>query len=216
MVINFYKISEQLNYNVNNLEYTKNKTILSSPILTKIDFKITSIDQLYSDLIYDFLDKRVSTQYEDYGEYFEVNENTIQIKYYHQDYAEKCVIFNLFSVDFYLTSNTYLDCNREIFNKEFFLKFEECPYEIHIIEIATIKQQLSESDSEDEDDENQPRPLEFKQSITVDECVICLINKPNVLYPNCQHIPTCKTCEETHPVHKCPLCRKKATIKHII
>ena len=214
MAINFYKINEQLNYNVNNLEYTKNKTIFSSPILMKTDYKITSILKLYFDIIYNFLDKRVATQYENYGEDFKVNENIIQIKIHNQEYVENCVIFNLFSVDFYLTSSTCLDCNKEIFNEEFFNKFEDCPYEIIITEIATIKQELSYSDSEDE--EREPPPLEFKQSITVDECVICLINKPNVLYPNCQHIPTCKTCEETHPVHKCPSCRKKATIKHII
>ena len=161
MVINFYKISEQLNYNIHNHEYTKNKTIFSSPILMKTDYKITSILKLYSDIIYNFLDKLVSTQYEDYGDSFEVNENKVQIKIYNQDYLENCVKFNLFSVDFYLTSNTYLDYNKDFFNEEFFKKFEEYPYEIHIIEIATIKQDLSDSDSDD--DEREPPPLEFKQ-----------------------------------------------------
>ena len=208
-------MSEQLNFNVHNLEYTKNKTIFSSPILMKTDFKITSIDQLYSDLIYDFLEKQASNQYDDYGDSFEVSENTIQIKYYHQDYTARCVIFSLFSVDFYLTSNTYIECNRDFFNEEFFKKFEECPYEIHIIEIATIKHQSSDSSSEDEDDEQEPKPIKFKQSITADECVICYENKPNVLYPNCLHISTCKSCEENRSVPRCPLCRKRSTTKHI-
>ena len=188
MVINFYKIEEQLDYNIHNLEYRKNKTVFSTSTLAKKDFKITSIEQLYYDLIYDFLDKRVASQYENYGENFRVNENTIQIKFYHEDYMEKHVTFRLFSIDFYLTSNTYLDYTEDFFNEEFFKKNEDCPYEIRIVETATIRQDSSESDSEDEEEE--PQPIEFRQTIKSNECVIRLENKPNVLYSNCLHIPT--------------------------
>ena len=168
-----------MDYNIHNLEYIKNKTIFSSRVLTKTDYKIISIDRLYSDLIHDFLDKRVSAQYEDYDEYFEVNENTIRVKFYHQDYIEKQVTFNLFSVDFHLTSRSELDCNRDFFDEEFFKKFEDSPYKIYIIEISSIKQQLSDSDSED-DEEQEPKPIKFKKSIVQDECVN--VTKTNQTY----------------------------------
>ena len=216
MIINFYKTSEQLNFNVHNLEYTKNKTIFSSPILSKTDLKKTSIDQLYSDIICDFLKKPASDQYDDYGDSFEVNENTIKIKYYNQNYAEKCVVFNLFSVDFYLTSNTYIECNRDFFNEEFFKKFEECPYEIHIIEIATIKHQSSDSSSEDEDDEQERKPINSSQIFKSNECVICLTNQPNILFCNCGHICICGECGKRIKNKECPVCKTENTILRLI
>ena len=180
----------------------------------KKDYKITSIDRLYLD-IYNFLDRRVASQYENYGDLFEVNENLIKIKIYHPDYIENCVEFNLFRVNCYLVSHTQLDYNKDFFNEEFFKRFEDCPFELHNIEIATIKQEIHIDESDFEDEEEQ-EPIELKQTIISDECVICFENKPNVLYPKCLHISTCKRCEELKPIFKCPLCREETTIKYII
>ena len=102
----------------------------------------------------------------------------------------------------YLTSRDQLD-----YNKEFFKRWEDCLYEIRIIELATINQ---------EEDEEEVEPIELKQTIIYDECVICYENKPNVLYPDCFHISTCKRCEELHPINKCPICREIVMIKYII
>ena len=112
----------------------------------------------------------------------------------------------------YLTSRDQLDCDKDFFNKEFFKRWEDCPYEIRIIELATINQE----EEVEEEDEEEVEPIELKQTIIYDECVICYENKPNVLYPDCFHISTCKRCEELHPINKCPMCREKVMIKYII
>ena len=49
----------------------------------------------------------------------------------------------------------------------------------------------------------------LKQSVTVDECVICYKNRPNVLYTKCLHYAFCDSCDEIGEFSKCPLCRKK-------
>ena len=211
MVLNFLKIEEDLHYNIHDLEFRMTKTVFSTTTLKKEKYKITCIERLYLD-IWDFLDRRVAAQYENHGNLFETNENIIQVKFYHPDYAENHVEFTLFSVMCYLTSRDQLDYDKDFFNKEFFKRWEARPYEIRIIELATINQE----EEVEEEDEEEVEPIELKQTIIYDECVICYENKPNVLYPDCFHISTCKRCEELHPINKCPICREKVMIKYII
>ena len=49
-----------------------------------------------------------------------------------------------------------------------------------------------------------PKPLE--KTFKLDQCVICLDRKPNVLLIECNHICTCKDCEKTRPTSQCPYC----------
>ena len=210
MVLNFLKIEEDLHYNIHDIEFRIMKTVFSTTTLKKEKYKITCIERLYLD-IWDFLDRRVAAQYENHGNLFETNENIIQVKFYHPDYVENYVEFTLFRVNCYLTSRDQLDYDKDFFNKEFFKRWEDCPYKIRIIELATINQEEVEGE-----DEEEVEPIELKQTIIYDECVICYENKPNVLYPDCFHISTCKRCEELHPINKCPICREKVMIKYII
>ena len=213
MVLNFLKTEEDLNYNIHDIEFQKTKTVFSTTTLKKEEYKITCIERLYLD-IWDFLDRRVVAQYENHGNLFRINENIIKVKFYHSDYAANYVEFTLFNVECYLVPHSQLDYDKNFFNKEFFKKWEDCPYEIHIIEIATIKQEDDEED--EEEDEEEKEPIELKQTIMCDECVICLENKANILYPKCLHISTCKRCEELNPIFKCPICREEVVIKYII
>ena len=204
MVLKFLKIEEDLHYNIHNIEFQKTKTVFSTTTLKKEEYRITSIEDLHENICV-FLDRRVAAQYENHGYLFETNENIIQVKFYHPDYAANYVEFTLFRVEYYLISCDQLDYDKDFFNKEFFEKWEDCPYEIRIIEIATIKQE-----EEDEDEEEEiPIIKTFKE----DKCIICLENKPNILYEHCRHIPTCSKCEEIEKLNKCPICRRIATLK---
>ena len=49
-----------------------------------------------------------------------------------------------------------------------------------------------------------------------DVCVICLGNKPNVLYTPCRHIATCLNCENIKTIYKCPMCREDCLKKKIL
>ena len=50
----------------------------------------------------------------------------------------------------------------------------------------------------------------------MDECVICLENKTNVLFCNCGHICVCKKCIEIKRLTKCPVCKTENTTLRII
>ena len=49
----------------------------------------------------------------------------------------------------------------------------------------------------------------IKKSIKSTECVICLQNRPNVLYIKCRHIVACDSCDLSGKLLECPICRTK-------
>ena len=50
----------------------------------------------------------------------------------------------------------------------------------------------------------------------IEECVICLENKNNVLFCNCGHICVCDKCIEFEKLTKCPVCKTENTILRVI
>ena len=53
-----------------------------------------------------------------------------------------------------------------------------------------------------------------------DTCVVCIENKPNILFCNCGHLVVCEKCYhnlENTNYHKCPKCRKlNITVRRIL
>ena len=49
----------------------------------------------------------------------------------------------------------------------------------------------------------------FSNFYEIDQCVICLETKPNILFAGCNHICICSECEKIKPLVKCPYCRTK-------
>ena len=49
-----------------------------------------------------------------------------------------------------------------------------------------------------------------------EECVICLLTKPNILYCNCGHICICNECNKIKKLNVCPVCRTENTTLRII
>ena len=49
-----------------------------------------------------------------------------------------------------------------------------------------------------------------------EECVICLLAKPNILYCNCDHICICNECNKIKKLNVCPVCRTENTTLRII
>ena len=49
----------------------------------------------------------------------------------------------------------------------------------------------------------------IKKSIKSTECVICLQNRPNVLYIKCRHIVACDSCDLSGKLFECSICRTK-------
>ena len=69
-----------------------------------------------------------------------------------------------------------------------------------------------ELESEDELEEDKA-PVAVSEPFNSDQCVVCLSEKPELLFINCLHRCVCLKCEETSPLRRCPSCRTDISIK---
>ena len=62
---------------------------------------------------------------------------------------------------------------------------------------------------ETDEDEDEEIPTIIENSFSSDNCLICLINKPNILNFPCLHLSLCEECEKIGRFINCSICRKK-------
>ena len=62
---------------------------------------------------------------------------------------------------------------------------------------------------EDEEDEEEEylEPPTIETGFASDNCIICCLEKPNILNIPCLHISTCESCEKIGELTKCSICR---------
>ena len=82
-----------------------------------------------------------------------------------------------------------------------------------IIGVRTKLLRLPPTQNQDNVESSSSNPL--GKTFKSDQCVICLEEKPKVLFCNCGHICICKKCA-THRYSNCPVCKKENTILRII
>ena len=58
--------------------------------------------------------------------------------------------------------------------------------------------------------------IKIDKIFKMEECVICLSTKPNVLFCGCGHLCICNECNKIKKLNVCPACRTKNTILRII
>ena len=109
----------------------------------------------------------------------------------------------------------FFDTTPGIDRSELYTRIEESE-EDNNNEIFTSEEEIEVRPQEEYEAPQQQTKIELKQSIKVEECVICLKTQPNVIYNLCGHIPTCKECEDRGEISTCPLCRARVTTKYII
>ena len=69
----------------------------------------------------------------------------------------------------------------------------------------------SEDETADEPEEKEPAPI--RKPFNTGQCVICLTNKPDLLFIDYLHSCLCLECEEASPLVKCPSCRTEISTK---
>ena len=77
-------------------------------------------------------------------------------------------------------------------------------------------EEASQSYSDDSDDEEKEElSINDFKTFKSDQCIICLEEKPKVLFCNCGHLCICEKCL-VHRHDDCPVCKKETTILRII
>ena len=71
---------------------------------------------------------------------------------------------------------------------------------------------------EEEEYEEEEKPVNINdfKTFKIEECVICLENKNNVLFCNCGHICVCDKCLVLKRLNKCPYCKTENTNLRVI
>ena len=99
------------------------------------------------------------------------------------------------------------------FLKDITPDFFHTPYKIHVKVDVQIIEPREEPREEPEEEQ---RDIPTFKILKMDDCVICLNNKPEIMFYDCLHCCVCSDCEKVKPLMKCPYCRKEIIAKIII
>ena len=228
MDFQFYQVDEILNYNVHNIEYTKEKRVFKSRRLGKGNYKLRSSRKLFDDICYFF-----NTRAEDCKNIHEgyVNNNfMVKLDFLpFLDSGGNCVDFQVFTVKYNENGLRSFLTDEKFFNEQFFINMENkfC-YNIYVTDI--LKYETPQDDTEDEsyydepelDDEPEEPEEEPEEEIPkinigsilkINDCCVCFENTSDLLYLPCKHVHSCNECDEKGKFKKCPICRTKINLK---
>ena len=137
---------------------------------------------------------------------------TIQRKHIKDDFILKefssAINFNYESVnnEHYIKNlkivlTTYYDFSHEDYDFYFWTLAElEENNELIVSHIEPIAEDEKETDEE-------PKIINQSKIFKSDECIICMVNKPNILFCNCGHISICTECYKLKSLSACPICK---------
>ena len=142
---------------------------------------------------------------------------TIQRKHIKDDFILKevssAINFNYESVnnELYIKNlkivlTTYYDFSHEDYDFYFWALAElEENNELIVSHIEPITEDEKETDEE-------PKIINQSKIFKSDECIICMVNKPNILFCNCGHISICTECYKLKSLSACPICKTENEI----
>ena len=142
---------------------------------------------------------------------------TIQRKHIKDDFILKefnsAINFNYESVnnELYIKNlkivlTTYYDFSHEDYDFYFWALAElEENNELIVLHIEPIAEDEKETDEE-------PKIINPSKIFKSDECIICMVNKPNILFCNCGHISICTECYKLKSLSACPICKTENEI----
>ena len=105
---------------------------------------------------------------------------------------------------YHITYNIEEEEKYIIEEKKYYLPPETIKRNFFIYMVPTVYFQNRQTGPDEVEEE-----YHIKKSIKSTECVICLQNRPNVLYIKCRHIVACDSCDLSGKLLECPICRTK-------
>ena len=121
--------------------------------------------------------------------------------------------------DFLLTEdNTIINYNYEYIDKELYVKdlevilrtyydFYDADYDLYFNVIAELENNNELIVSHTEPIPEDTKVINLFKIFKSDECIICITNKPNVLFCNCGHVSYCLNCYKLKTLSTCPFCK---------
>ena len=159
----------------------------------------------------------------------DIDSNLKPIFYYALSYTMLRKFFNPIFIlieDDTFVKYTYKHINNKLYVKDLDIiikthyDFSDADYDLYFNMLAVLEENneliVSHiepiSEDEEETDEEEPKIINQSKIFKSDECIICLTNKPNILFCNCGHIPICTECYKLKSLSACPICKTENEI----
>ena len=204
----FYK--ERIKYNIdeiNIVQYDPEINIYEN--MTHIYFKTVVSFEKNKFLIYDFF-KHIKPII------FYAYSYTSQRKHIKDDFILK-QLPSYFSFVYEKDNNEYYIKDLKIILSTSY-DFDHEDYDFYFYTISNLEENgeliisHTEPTFEDEEEEEEPTPEKPKiinlfKIFNSEECIICMDNKPNILFCNCGHLCECEGCYKIKTPSICPVCK---------
>ena len=130
---------------------------------------------------------------------------TFHKKFYNADFTltEDNTIINY---DYkYIGSNLYVK-DLEVILKTHY-DFYEADYDLYFNLIAELENNNELIVSHEVPIPEEPKIINLFKIFKSDECIVCMTNKPSVLFCNCGHVSYCLNCYKIKSFFVCPICK---------
>ena len=114
--------------------------------------------------------------------------------------------------------NTIINYDYEYIDRELYIKdlkvilkthydFYDADYDLYFSVLAELENNNELIVSHDEPTPEKPKVINLFKIFKSDECIICMVNKPNILFCNCGHLCECVGCYKIKTPSTCPICK---------
>ena len=214
----FYK--ERIKYNIdeiNIVQYDPEINIYEN--MTHICFKTVVSFEKNKFFIYDFF-KHIKPII------FYAYSYTSQRKHIKDDFILK-QLYSYFSFVYEKDNNEYyIKDLKIILATSYDFDHEDYDYDFYFYTISNLEENgeliisHTEPTFEDEEEEEptpeKPKIINLFKIFKSDECIICMGNKPNILFCNCGHLCECEGCYKIKTFSTCPICKTDNEIIRMI
>ena len=114
--------------------------------------------------------------------------------------------------------NTIINYNYEYIDHELYIKdlkvilkthydFYDADYDLYFGVLAELENNNELIVSHEEPTPEEPKVINLFKIFKFDECIICMNDKPNILFCNCGHLCECDKCYKVKTLSTCPICK---------
>ena len=114
--------------------------------------------------------------------------------------------------------NTIINYDYEYIDRELYIKdlkvilkthydFYDADYDLYFSVLAELENNNELIVSHDEPTPEKPKVINLFKIFKSDECIICMVNKPNILFCNCGHLCECVGCYKIKTPSICSICK---------
>ena len=201
----FYK--ERIKFNIDNINIMQlDRVINIYENRTHIYFKTFVSFKKNKFLIYDFF-KHIKPII------FYAYSYTSQRKHIKDDFILK-QLPSLIFFDYETDNNEYYIKDLKIILNTYY-DFSDMDYDFYFYTISELENNdeliISHTEPTPEDEEEPPpevpKIINLFKIFKSDECIICMVDKPNILFCNCGHLCECDKCYKIKTPSICPICK---------